>query len=386
MTLSLDITLPLDRFDLTVQHTFHAHTTGLYGPSGAGKTSLLETIAGLRPNVMGSITFHNARWSDTRLPSSWREPVPPERRDIGYVPQEGLLFPHLDVHGNLMVGAKRARRRGLDPRRTLEEACDLLELGPLLRRDVTTLSGGERRRVALGRAVCSGPRLLLLDEPLAALDAPLRRKILPYLQRLRQALAIPMVVVSHDPAEMLALCDEVVLLREGVVRATGAPEQVLGDPHAMALDPTSAAPSNFDNVLQATLEQPASATTGDRAHIRLGGVSIEVSDANAVVTGAGSPGDSLLLTLPARAVWWSSRNPSDLPDVTVLPAQLADSVPTANRPWIDAGLDDGQIVRVWATAPPPGTSGDPIRLLVRGGDCRLHPARAAQSNALRPAR
>lgn len=143
------------------------------------------------------------------------------------MPQDGLLFPHRNVRGNLLAGAARARRNGWNLEETLANVCSLLEIGHLLDREVATLSGGEHQRVALGRAICSGPRLLLLDEPLASLDQPLRRRVLPFLIRVRDELDLPMLLVTHNVAEVQALCDEVVVLRQGRVVAHGAVDEVL---------------------------------------------------------------------------------------------------------------------------------------------------------------
>ncbi len=183
---------------------------------------MLEALAGLRKSARGRIEVGGRTWLDTARGLR----LPPEARGVGYVPQEMLLFPHLDVLGNLRLGERRARRssRRLDPERVLE----VLELSPLARRPARELSGGERQRVALGRALCSAPELLLLDEPLASLDLPLRRRILPYLLRVREEFAIPTLFVSHDPSEMTLLASEVTVLDAGRSVARGRPEAVFG--------------------------------------------------------------------------------------------------------------------------------------------------------------
>ena len=184
-TLTVRVQLALDRFDLDIDVTTHQQVTGIFGVSGSGKTSLLETICGLRRNAQGTIRFGEEVWLDTTT----RTFVKPEQRHIGYVPQDGLLFPHKNVRQNLLSGSKRAVQNGHPLQETLQLVTDILELSPLLDRSVTTLSGGERQRVALGRAICSGPRLLLLDEPFASLDLALRRKLLPFLRRIRSELS-----------------------------------------------------------------------------------------------------------------------------------------------------------------------------------------------------
>lgn len=241
-TLELRLAVSLARFGLDVALTSSARALGIFGPSGAGKSTLLAAVAGLR-RATGRVVVDGEVWLD----SQDRVDLPPERRDVGYVPQEGLLFPHLDVRGNLLAGARRARRRGLPVAETFATSCAILRLEPLLDRRVGELSGGERQRVALGRALCSGPRLLLLDEPLAALDLPLRRALLPYLRRVRDEMAIPMLIVSHDPVEVQALCDEVAVLDGGRILAQGAPGDVLTDPRVFPL-----APDGYENVLAGT--------------------------------------------------------------------------------------------------------------------------------------
>lgn len=215
--------LPLDRFTLSVDLKLCRHVTAIFGISGCGKTSLLETVAGLRRNAQGLLQLGDQLWQD----SSRGIFVPPEERKIGYVPQDGLLFPDRNVGANLLIGQRRARHQGQDVEALQQEVIALLELEPLLERRVDTLSGGERQRVALGRALCSGPQLLLLDEPLAALDMGMRRKLLPFLRSIRQSFDIPMLLVSHDPIEVQALCDDLVVLRDGKVIAQGEPRVTL---------------------------------------------------------------------------------------------------------------------------------------------------------------
>lgn len=217
------VELPLGSFALHVEVTSEAQALGVFGPSGSGKTSLLETIAGLRSGARGYLRCGDEVWLDSLgglCVSAWQ-------RGVGYVPQEHRLFPHKPVRGNLEMGRRRSSK-GFAQR--MAEVVEMLELEPLLERRTGALSGGERQRVALGRALCSGPKLLLLDEPLASLDGGLRGRLLPYLRRVRERFAVPMVVVSHQEAELVALCDEVVALRDGRVEAQGEPVEVLTRP------------------------------------------------------------------------------------------------------------------------------------------------------------
>ncbi|MEO1369111.1 MAG: ATP-binding cassette domain-containing protein, partial [Acidobacteriota bacterium] len=192
MTLELDLELPLDRFTLEVRGRFEAPSLGVFGASGAGKTSLLQLIAGLRRPRRGKIRLGDEVWFDSEAGLFVR----PEKRRLGYVPQDGLLFPHWDVRQNLLAGAGRVEAAA-EAREIFRETVALLELDALLERSVTSLSGGERQRVALGRALCSGPSLLLLDEPMASLDLGLRRRLLPFLGRIREELTVPMLLISH---------------------------------------------------------------------------------------------------------------------------------------------------------------------------------------------
>jgi molybdate transport system ATP-binding protein len=203
--IALDVELEQGVFTLVAAVTIESRAAALFGPSGAGKTTMLDTIAGLRTPRRGSIAIdHRVLFS-----SAARINVPPHQRRIGYVPQDVALFPHMNVRANLLYGS----HPGTSP--PLERVLSMLEITELIDRRVTQLSGGERQRVALGRALMSGPSLLLLDEPLAAVDVPLRRRILPYLQRVRDELRIPIVYVSHDREEVDALADTVVRIDNG---------------------------------------------------------------------------------------------------------------------------------------------------------------------------
>jgi len=217
------LNLPLDRFTLSVDFKLHRHVTAIFGISGSGKTSLLEAVAGLRRGAQGVLRLGDQVWQD----SSRGIFVPPERRNIGYVPQDDLLFPHRNVRANLLLGQRRARRQGQDVEALQQEVITLLELDALLECRIDTLSGGERQRVALGRALCSGPRLLLMDEPMAFLDLGMRRRLLPFLRTIRESFDIPMLLVSHDPIEVQALCDDLVVLQDGRVIAQGEPRITL---------------------------------------------------------------------------------------------------------------------------------------------------------------
>ena len=194
-------------FVLDIDESLNAGITALFGPSGAGKTTVLDAIAGLRTPQSGRIAVHDRVLFD----STARVDLPPHGRHIGYVPQDVALFPHMDVRRNVRYGRRPGQKLAL------ETVAAMLEVGTLLDRRVPDLSGGERQRVALARALMSAPELLLLDEPLAAVDVERRRRILPYLLRVRDELGIPVIYVSHDRGEVDQLSDRVVMLENGRV-------------------------------------------------------------------------------------------------------------------------------------------------------------------------
>jgi molybdate transport system ATP-binding protein len=217
--IELALRLPLARFSLDVEARLQGGLTAILGPSGSGKTSLLEAIAGLRPKAAGRIAVGGAVLLDSDAALS----LPPEGRRVGYVPQAAGLFPHLTVAENVAFGARGDASR-------IATATGVLGIGELLPRYPSGLSGGEKQRVALARALASDPALLLLDEPLAALDVALRERILPYLLRVRDEWRVPMLYVTHNVGEALLLADQALLLRDGRVEALGKPFDLLASP------------------------------------------------------------------------------------------------------------------------------------------------------------
>jgi len=213
-----DVRLPLAHFELRLDVEVTCQVTALFGPSGAGKTSLLDLIAGLRRAPSAYIELDGRVLTDTAS----RTEVPAHDRHIGYVPQDGALFPHLSVRKNVLYGNKGDT--------SLDRVTGVLEIGHLLDRRIGDLSGGEKQRVALARALLSSPRLLLLDEPLAALDEDLKGRVLSYLQRVRDELEVPMLYVSHTTDELRALCDEVLVLDRGSLRGRGEPRELFAAP------------------------------------------------------------------------------------------------------------------------------------------------------------
>ena len=214
--IELDLELPLAEFSLRVATRLGPGVTAVMGPSGSGKTSLLEAVAGLRRGARGRIVLDG----DVVLDAAAGISRPPEARRVGYVPQDAGLFPHLSAGENVRFGS------GADAA-AVSSAVATLEIGGLLERYPASLSGGEKQRVALARALATRPRLLLLDEPLAALDVALRERILPYLLRVRDEWKTPALYVTHNVGEALALAGDVVLLRGGRVEAQRAPFDLL---------------------------------------------------------------------------------------------------------------------------------------------------------------
>ncbi|HEY3149677.1 MAG TPA: molybdenum ABC transporter ATP-binding protein [Dongiaceae bacterium] len=221
--LRIDIAKQLGAFRL--ESAFEAKARGataVFGASGAGKSALLSAIAGLvkpdtgRIEIAGDVLFDAGRAID----------VPSEARRIGFVFQEARLFPHMSVRANLEYGRKRRKEHA--PAAGFDDVVALLGIAPLLERRPRTLSGGEKQRVAIGRALLSNPRLLLLDEPLASLDDPRKAEILPFLERLRDETGVPMLYVTHSMDEVARIADHLVLLDGGRVAAAGAPGDLSG--------------------------------------------------------------------------------------------------------------------------------------------------------------
>jgi len=213
-TVRATLDLPLDQARVTV----------LYGPSGAGKTTVLRCLAGLDVSDSGYIRFGEERWFD----SAARRFVPPQRRGIGLLFQDYALFPHLTVAENIGYALRRVAAGERATR--VDEVARLLHIDDLLERRPGCLSGGQRQRVALGRALAPRPRLLLLDEPLSALDAPTREELRGELRALLERTGIPSIVVTHDRVEAMALGDRMVVLAEGGVRQVGAVHEVFSAP------------------------------------------------------------------------------------------------------------------------------------------------------------
>ena len=293
--------------------------TALFGPSGCGKTTLLRAIAGLE-RAVGRVALGDEVWQDD-IARRW---LPTHQRPLGYVIQDAALFPHLDVAANLAYG----RRRSAEARRfsgavgavgaggapepaafAPDAVVDLLGIGPLLQRRTATLSGGERQRVAIARALATAPRLLLMDEPLAALDGQRKAEILPYLERLHRELALPILYVTHAMDEVARLADHLVLLDAGRVLAAGPLAELLARP-----DLPLARQDDAGVVVEATVAE----------HDRAYGLSRVVFGGGALWVGetAAGPGQAVRARVLARDVSVTRQRPVETSVVNVLPVWL----------------------------------------------------------------
>ncbi len=227
MTVSVRLQHSFGGFGLDVAFEAPAGITVLFGRSGSGKTTIINAVAGLLTPDAGRIAIDGWVMLDTEA----RVALPVHRRRLGYIFQDARLFPHLSVRQNLLFGQFFAPKSA--PRADMGRVVEMLGIGPLLGRRPAMLSGGERQRVAIGRALLAAPRLILADEPLAALDEARKAEILPYFERLRDEVSVPILYVSHAPAEVARLATTVVALEDGRVTGQGPAMQILGDPNVM---------------------------------------------------------------------------------------------------------------------------------------------------------
>ena len=319
--LEVDEEIPLDR------------TTALFGPSGSGKSTLLRVIAGFDRPTAGRIALGADVWFD----GAGRVDVPPHRRPVGLMFQDGRLFDHLDVAGNLEYALRRSRRSGSGEER--RAVVDALDLEPLLPRRTASLSGGERQRVALGRTLLTRPRLLLLDEPLAALDRDRKREILPYLEQLPRRFRLPTIYVSHAVEEVALLADEVIVLAGGRVRARGATGAIV---ERLDLQPITGR-------FEAGVLVEGRVTEHDRAfgltHVDIGGARLTMPGIADIALGAG-----VRLRIRARDVAIATSAPSGISIRNVLPATVLEIVADPDSAFAEVLLRmDGEHLRARLT-------------------------------------
>lgn len=305
MSLAVHLLRRLGGFRLEV--AFEAPTPGvvaLFGPSGAGKSSIVAGIAGLARPEQGRVAVDGTVLVDTAQGVA----LAPERRRVGVVFQDARLFPHLSVEANLRYGLNRAprseRRIGFVP------VVEMLGIGHLLARRPHTLSGGERQRVAVGRALLAQPRLLLMDEPLASLDAARKAEVLPFLERLRDTIRLPILYVSHDWGEVSRLADTLVLVEAGRVVAAGPIAALAADARL-----PMAARADAGAVFDATVEAHEAARGLTRIAFAGGGLLAPILDA--------APGSRIRLRIPAREVALATERPRAISLHNVLPGTVA---------------------------------------------------------------
>ena len=325
--LQIDLQKRLGDFTLDVAfETEDSGITTLFGRSGAGKTVLVNMMAGLLRPDSGRISIAG----QTMFDSAARVNVRPERRRIGYVFQEGRLFPHLSVKANLYYGRRFAPsgEHYQDAARIIE----LLGLGCLLGRRPATLSGGEKQRVAIGRALLSEPRLLLMDEPLAALDAARKSEIMSHIELLRDALGVPIIYVSHALEEVTRLADHMVLLADGGVVATGSAVDIMSRP--------SLSPHTGRHEAGALIE------TRVAGHDEFGLTELAFEGGTLRVSGLDlAPGTSVRARIRARDVAIATAPPSDLSILNVFAGRVTEMHPSGAAA-MDLQLDIG--VKLWA--------------------------------------
>jgi len=296
MTLTVEAKTQLGQFSLDVSFTSEQGVTALFGRSGSGKTSVIRMIAGLSRLDNGRITLDG----DALVDTSRGIFQPPHRRRFGYVFQEARLFPHMDVRKNLNYGRWFAPKSGQPD--NFDQVVELLGIGALLDRRPGRLSGGEQQRVAIGRALLSAPRLLLMDEPLAALDESRKSEVLPYLERLRDELGLPIVYVSHSVAEVARLADRVVLMKDGRIEAIGGASEVL---RGLSGEPREAA-----SVLTGTVEEVDEVHRLARVKTGAGILLVPAEQAQA--------GKTVRVLVPARDVMVATSKPEGLSALNIL--------------------------------------------------------------------
>jgi molybdate transport system ATP-binding protein len=335
--------------------------TALFGPSGCGKTTVLRCIAGLL-RINGVCEIDGEVWQDESGAF-----LPTHKRPLGYVFQEASLFQHLSVRRNLLFGAPRHDSGGTQGGIVFDEVVDLLGITRLLDRSPRNLSGGERQRVAIGRALLSQPKLLLMDEPLSALDRATKNEILPFLERLRDRLNLPVVYITHDIAEVERLADQMVLMDKGHVIGAGPLEELQSDP-SLPLAAARDAAVSLEGIVQASDEAYGLVTlkvrggsltapappgpVGERRRIRV--IASDVS-----LTREAPGPSSILNVLPARIV---SMKPLDTNEVVVVVALGEDGSGARllsrmmRKSWGELGFAEGMSVyaQVKAVALAPG--------------------------------
>jgi molybdate transport system ATP-binding protein len=325
IAIDLDVRIAFGDFDLDVTHRISLDgITALFGPSGGGKSTLLRIISGLERTARGRIQFGDELWQET----SRAVFMSPHQRGVGYVFQDTRLFPHLTVEGNLRYAEKRSRTASHGIR--FEDVVTALDLAPLLSRRSQSLSGGERQRVAIGRTLLTRPRLLLMDEPLAALDARRKAEILPYIERLPQAFHVPVIYVTHSIDEVTRLADHMLVLSSGRVVTYGPVAESLERVDLQAVT----------GRFEAGVVLAARVTKHDDkfrlTHLDHHGQDIIMPMANLAI------GDDVRLRIRARDVALATQRPSGISVRNILAGAIAEIVEEPDTPFAEILVDIGQ--------------------------------------------
>ena len=331
MTVSVNIRKTLGALTIDAWFECGGGVTALFGKSGAGKTSIVQMLAGLMTPDNGQISIDGTPVYDSAIGLN----VAPERRRVGYVFQDARLFPHMNVRRNLDYGARRNRdRAGSATGPGFDDVVDVLAIAPLLDRQPHLLSGGEKQRVALGRALLSAPRLLLMDEPLAALDAERKWEVLPFIDRIQRDFGTPIVYVSHSIEEILQIADTMVLIANGGVSNAGPVEEVLNRPDLLR----AAGDGNAGSVI------PVQATGLDPAYgiatLSFAGGEFRVTAPDLAV------GERLRIRLRARDVSLATERPQHVSVLNVFEGTVA-GVSSAHGPQVDVSVDVGGTM-IWS--------------------------------------
>ena len=321
MSLEVDVDLTRGSFRLAARFSAPSGLTALFGRSGSGKTTLVDIVGGLVRPDRGRVAVDGQALVDTAAGLF----VPRHRRRLGYVFQDSRLFPHLSVRRNLLYGRWFNRADGAHGSASadLDTVVDLLGIGPLLTRSPASLSGGEKQRVAIGRALLAHPRLLLMDEPLASLDEARRGEILPYIERLRDEAGVPILYVSHSAAEVARLATTVVLLNDGQVTAVGPVADIL----------PLADPGDGGSVLDAVVARHDEA-------FRLTVLSTRAGELQVPRLG-GAVGAPVRAYIRGRDVMLSLAPPQDISALNVLAARIVEVLPDGNGAQAEIRLDCG---------------------------------------------
>jgi molybdate transport system ATP-binding protein len=303
MVLSVDVRLSYGAFSLEVAQAFSiSGVTGLFGPSGSGKSTLLRVIAGLETRAVGRVAMDSDIWHEGH------RGLAPHRRGVGYVFQDTRLFPHLSVEGNLGYAFRRTKGLGGPG---MAEIIEALDLGALLLRRPAEISGGEKQRVAIGRALLAAPKILLMDEPLAALDDARKAEILPYLERLCDQSRVPIIYVTHSVAEIARLARHMVVLRDGRVLRAGEAAEVLSDPEAVPIVGSREAGAVIEARIVAQHEDGLTELAVSAGRLLLPRIEAAI-------------GDRLRLRIPAQDVILARERPEGLSALNILPVVVTE--------------------------------------------------------------